>query len=466
MTAILHLDPASKPRNASGKAMPYATLTFLRSGTDEVLETYTADAAGDFGVIVPAFEVYTYRVQLRDRWGVLVYDVPEYKPAFANYVDAQSRRIVGGDIVPATEYEFTSGGNLVQLYGDAGLTKPLPNPLKADASGLLPPIYKATGAYTMEWDGGSVDFPGEAYPPEVALSGIASPLAAGVATTAASITTDSITIVPEGGTSPYAFAWAWHSGGTGISITSAATQSTTFSASGLALPETRTGTARCTITDHFGATATVDVAVTITRTTTPGVLDGSASPSPLSAATGASSITTSSIGITASGGVAPYTYAWTWVSGGAGITIDSPAAVATTLSAASLALPETRTGTIRCTITDSATTTKTVDIAVSITRSDGFTVVATPDLITAPWFGLPVTTGTTTATPTGGVAPFSYSWAFVAGGDGVSIDSPDSDTTAATGNGYAVGSLQCTVTDAASFVAVSNEVSVFIYPDA
>jgi hypothetical protein len=263
MTSILHLDPSSAPRNGSGQVMPYAVLTLLRAGTDEILEEYTADADGVFETIIPDFSTYTYRVQLRDQAGVLRYDVLEYKPAYANYVDACSQRLVSGEILSGMEFEFTASGNPVNIYADADLLASLPNPLKADASGLLPPIYKAPGAYTMEWDSGAVEFSGLAFPVVASLAAVAAPASAGVSGTGTSQTTDSITIIPSGGDSPYAYAWVWHTGGSGISITSASTQSTTFSSSGLSNPETRSGTVRCTVTDSVGATTYVDVAVVI-----------------------------------------------------------------------------------------------------------------------------------------------------------------------------------------------------------
>jgi hypothetical protein len=472
VAAILHLDPASRPRDLAGKAMPFASLTFLRSGTDQIIETHTADSAGEFSTIAPDFDAYTYRVQLRDQDGRLRYDVPAYKAAYPNYVDAQSQRIVTDEIVPGTEFAFraTAGGALVNLYADAELTAPLPNPLKTDASGLLPPIYKASGAYYMESGAVSVYFAGEAYPLEIALSGTASPAAATVSATTAAITTDSITVIPVGGEGPYLYSWVWQTGGASITITSASTASTTFSSSGLSLPQTRTGTARCTITDSAGATATVDVAVSITRTATPGTLDSSASPSSITLVDPAVDITTVSIGVTPTGGTAPYTYAWTWQSGGTGITINTATAVATTLTASVMALAQVRTGTLRCTVTDASLATDTVDVAISITRGSAFTVgTSATDLNTEFSSSGDWTSPSVTATPVGGTASFTYSWAWTSGGASLTINSPTASTTTVTAPSISYpddprsGTLQCTVTDSNGFVAVSNEVSVDFY---
>lgn len=77
---------------------------------------------------------------------------------------------------------------------------------------------------------------------------------------AGSITTNSVTVTPEGGTGPYAYAWTYVSGDT-FTVSSASSATTTFSAT-LAAGETRHGVYRCTITDSLSATASVDVPVT------------------------------------------------------------------------------------------------------------------------------------------------------------------------------------------------------------
>lgn len=80
--------------------------------------------------------------------------------------------------------------------------------------------------------------------------------------------------------------------------------------------------------------------------------------------------TTASTTVTAVNGTPAYTYAWTWASGGSGITIDSPSAATTTFSATGLSVSETRSGTARCTVTDSAAASVTADVNVSIRRVD------------------------------------------------------------------------------------------------
>ena len=57
------------------------------------------------------------------------------------------------------------------------------------------------------------------------------------------------------------------------------------------------------------------------------------------------------------------------------------------------------------------------------------------------------TTVPTTATASGGVAPYSYSWTLISGTIG-NINSPTSSVTTFTGDWGAIGSARCTVTDA------------------
>lgn len=65
-----------------------------------------------------------------------------------------------------------------------------------------------------------------------------------------------------------------------------------------------------------------------------------------------------------------------------------------------------------------------------------------------------VVSGTTTATPSGGLAPFSYSWAFI-GGDALTITNPSSATTAFRAvNAESV--VRCTVTDALGSTATCD----------
>lgn len=72
-----------------------------------------------------------------------------------------------------------------------------------------------------------------------------------------------------------------------------------------------------------------------------------------------------------------------------------------------------------------------------------------------------ITTAPTTATPTGGVAPYTYAWSSASGW---TVNSPTSATTSFTATGVIAGSMEqadftCTVTDAATIAAQTNAVT-------
>lgn len=74
-----------------------------------------------------------------------------------------------------------------------------------------------------------------------------------------SVTTNQVTITPEGGQAPYTYVWTKLGGAVGT-INSPASANTTFSRF-LNSGQTVIEDFRCTVTDDFGTTATVDVQV-------------------------------------------------------------------------------------------------------------------------------------------------------------------------------------------------------------
>jgi hypothetical protein len=79
---------------------------------------------------------------------------------------------------------------------------------------------------------------------------------------------------------------------------------------------------------------------------------------------GAGSVTTATVTVTASGGTGPYTYAWANVSGDT-FTVTAPTG-ATTAFSTTVTVGEDKSGIYRCTVTDSAMATYTVDVAASV----------------------------------------------------------------------------------------------------
>jgi hypothetical protein len=163
--------------------------------------------------------------------------------------------------------------------------------------------------------------------------------------------------------------------------------------------------------------------------------------------------------VTATGGTSPYTYAWTRISGSTLITANSASAATTTFTGTPLVNNTTYDAVFRCTVTDNAAATKTVDVTVSITRAAMFLTVSPASLAK---FGTTstLTTDTTTATPTGGVGPYTYAWTKVSGAT-LTVTASTSATTAFQATGLAVGeardaTYRCTVTDSTAATATAD----------
>ncbi|MBK7251958.1 MAG: hypothetical protein IPI06_14110 [Gammaproteobacteria bacterium] len=132
-------------------------------------------------------------------------------------------------------------------------------------------------------------------------------------------------------------------------------------------------------------------------------LSGSASPGSIDHTfSGSSSATSGSVTVTPSGGTPGYTYAWTRVSGSADVSAVSSSAATTAFSVVSMSDGATKSATFRCTVTDSASATYTVDVSVAFARAD------VGDVITAPAINLTRST----------VSPTDATTAFEIGADG------------------------------------------------
>lgn len=95
-------------------------------------------------------------------------------------------------------------------------------------------------------------------------------------------------------------------------------------------------------------------------------LSASASPNPAYGTAVANPVYSSAVTVTPSGGYAPYTYSWAKIAGVGSITSSTSA---TTTFYASVA-PDTPTdGVFRCTITDSHSSTFTIDVTCTFERS-------------------------------------------------------------------------------------------------
>jgi len=212
-------------------------------------------------------------------------------------------------------------------------------------------------------------------------------------------TNGTATVNATGGTAPYSYSWA-PSGGTAATAT------------GLAA-----GTYTVTITDNN--TCQTTRSVTITQ---PAAFSITTSKTDVSCNGGSNG----SASVSVSGGTAPYTYSWA-PSGGTAATASGLAA-----------------GTYTVTITDnnSCQTTR------SITINQPPVLTATSSFVDESCAG--ALNGSATVTPSGGTAPYTYSW------------SP-SGGTAATASGLAAGTYSCLITDAKG-CTVSKTVTISTKP--
>ena len=205
-----------------------------------------------------------------------------------------------------------------------------------------------------------------------------------------------LTATPGGGTGPFSYSWS----GPGI-VGSSTAQSVTVDAA---------GSYTVTVTDAQGCTGTqsetVTTASSLNVTITP--------PSPQVCGGGTTVLTA-----TPSGGTAPYSYSWT----GPGIVGSSSGQSVTVNAAGSYSV--TVTDNNGCSGTDSVTVSAGSAVTVSINPGSGQVCGGS--------------TVTFTSTPSGGTAPYSYSWS----GPGIVGSSTLQSVTV-----NAVGSYTVTVTDA------------------
>ena len=197
----------------------------------------------------------------------------------------------------------------------------------------------------------------------------------------------------------------------------------------------------------------------------PSALSITVSPSSLTKSASTSSITTDSSTATAYGGTSPYTYAWTRQSGSTDISADSASSATTTFTGTNLASGSTYDAVFRCTVTDDASATVSADVSVSITRL-GFTASASPATLSKRVAVSTATTNSTTVTPSGGVSPYTYSWALLSG-DTLTVNSPTSATTTFSASSLTAGEIlystyRCTVTDSTSGTALTATADVII----
>ena len=122
-------------------------------------------------------------------------------------------------------------------------------------------------------------------------------------------------------------------------------------------------TGRGNLADELDAT-TANVA-SAASSASAGALAASVSPTYAFGQSGAGTVLTGTVTVTASGGTAPYTYAWARKSGIGSVVATDATSAATTFSEV-LTAGQYRTNVWTCTVTDDVSATTTVDVAVTL----------------------------------------------------------------------------------------------------
>lgn len=299
----------------------------------------------------------------------------------------------------------------------------------------------------------------------VSLSGAT---ASAAAASAGPLTTNTVTATPAGGVTPYAYAWAKVSGDT-LTVGSAAAAATNWSASGTP-PETKGAVYRVTVTDAAGVVVTADVTVSI-QFQVAGLSVSLDKGSVTGGGTGNGPFTSDTVTASPVGGVGPYSYLWEYVSGGS-VTAGSGSSAGTNFSASGTA-PETLTAYWRCKITDNLSTVAySSNVSVELQFN---TVALTVDLDKSSAYGENLlgsgesgtaTTDTVTASPVGGLGPFTYAWERVSG-DGSTTATAASSAASAFTRFSSVpthynSTWRCKITDSLGTIAYSGSVSVLL----
>lgn len=272
-----------------------------------------------------------------------------------------------------------------------------------------------------------------------------------------------VTATPSGGGGGNTYAWSKVSGTGGFTASGTTTAT-------LSLSKTYGGAGSgseywmCTVTDQWGATAVNYTTVTLSCMA---ALSASASPSSVSGSTYTpGTATTGTATVTASGGSGGYSYSWAKVSGTT-FTINASTSAATGFQKYYGSATSTETATYRCTVTDSQGHTATADVSVSLVAYGApLSATRSPTSVYGSGTGTNITiyTASTTVTPSGGTAPYTYSWAKFGTID-ASFDATSPTAATTTFHRHGAGGdttysqdWRCTVTDAAS-----NTVTVDVY---
>lgn len=283
-------------------------------------------------------------------------------------------------------------------------------------------------------------------------------------------TTPAVTAIPTGGVAPYTYAWARLSGDSSINVSSSSAAAPTWSASGTA-PQTKGATWQCTVTDAAGVaavTGAVDVQVQFQVSSLSVNVDTT---SASASGDGSGPFNTGRVTATPVGGVAAFTYLWELVSGDNSLH-PNDSNIQNPYFLASGTAPQTKNAIWRCKVTDSlGTVAYSAQVNVSIQfAAPAMTVGIDVGFTYGYSFGAinqtVYTDPAVTVTPSGGVAPYNYSWERLNGDGSTGVENASWNSTRFLRTGsflnFYTSTWRCKVTDNAGTIAYSPNLTVDI----
>lgn len=303
---------------------------------------------------------------------------------------------------------------------------------------------------------------GHSYPP---LTVGVSPANLNTSDTSSTVTSGQAMVTPAGGSGLWTYAWIYVSGDSPIQPVSPGSAVTTFRAS-LGAGSSVNATWKCVVTDTVTQQVvnSPNLVISLYRGYPPLSVSVGTAHAALSSQTPANITPGATANV--SGGAPPYNYSWSNDSGFNTI----PSGNTCYFGVSAVPPATTRTGTGSLTVTDSNGQPGSASFSIiaenTATAPPPLSASASPDTVVGYSNDGYVVTDTTTITPSGGVAPYSYSWART-GGDGAASGGQSCSFTYSNAiNGSYGGTFQCTVTDARGYpyaVTVSAGFNIFIF---
>jgi hypothetical protein len=240
-----------------------------------------------------------------------------------------------------------------------------------------------------------------------AMTLVFSPTAVTVAANDPGLASGVLTPVPGGGVAPYTYSWA-HTSGTRSSLSSPAVATPTVSATLLA-GDSFSEVWTLTVTDSVGSS--IAKPITVTFTALPALK--ATPPVDRTVVVGTTNTATTVLTSTVTGGKTPYTYAWSRTAGTTSTTAN--AAVLSPTISATLTPGQTTVETWTLNATDALGHTATGSTDITFTSPNPVAVVFSPTSVAVSANDPGLASGSFNPVVSGGVPPYSYSWAHTTG---------------------------------------------------